>query len=199
MVVSSSREHILLERRYASVFSTISDESITALATALPEKLRDPLAKVLALPAGTFSEPATVAALIRQSMTTRSAHLDAGVLLSEPCTERCIEILGSTSDDPNLADLQANVDELIESFGLDAVRLMSVQYSLTLAGFKKLIATDERFALPVTASSSFSLRPAETDTAAQEEKRRQRAMRKEKDRLARAQAQAQRRAARNRV
>ena len=199
MAVSSSREHILIERRYASVFATISDESITALATALPEKLRDPLAKVLALPAGPFSEPANVAAIMRQAMATRNAHLDTGVLLSEPCTERCIEILGSTSDDPNLADLQANVGELIETFGLDAVRLMSVQYSLTLAGFKKLIATDERFALPITASSIFKLQPTETDTAAQEEKRRQRAVRKEKERAARAQAQAQRRAARNRV
>lgn len=199
MSVSSSREHILIERRYASVFATISDESITALATALPEKLRDPLAKVLALPAGTFSDLTNVATIMRQAMTTRKAHLDTGVLLSEPCTERCIEILGSTSDDPNLADLQANVGELIETFGLDAVRLMSVQYSLTLAGFKKLIATDERFALPTTTTSISPLRPNETDNAAQEEKRSQRAIRKEKERAARAQAQAQRRAARNRV
>lgn len=199
MAVSSSREHILIERRYASVFATISDESITALATALPEKLRDPLAKVLALPAGTFSDLANVATIMRQAMTTRKAHLDTGVLLSEPCTERCIEILGSTSDDPNLADLQANVGELIETFGLDAVRLMSVQYSLTLAGFKKLIATDKRFALPTTTTSISPLRPNETDNAGQEEKRSQRAIRKEKGRAARAQAQAQRRAARNRV
>lgn len=199
MAVSSSREHILIERRYASVFATISDESITALATALPEKLRDPLAKVLPLPAGTFSDLANVATIMRQAMTTRKAHLDTGVLLSEPCTERCIEILGSTSDDPNLADLQANVGELIETFGLDAVRLMSVQYSLTLAGFKKLIATDKRFALPTTTTSISPLRPNETDNAAQEEKRRQRAVRKEKERAARAQAQVQRRAARNRV
>lgn len=199
MVVSSSREHILIERRYASVFATVSDESLTGLATVLPEKLRDPLAKVLALPAGTFGESTAIAANIRQAMSARSAHLDTGVLLSEPCTERCIEILGSTSDDPNLADLQANVDELIESFGLDAVRLMSVQYSLTLAGFKKLIATDERFALPTTTTPNSPLRPIETDTVAQKEKRRQRAVRKEKERLSRAQAQAQRRAARNRA
>lgn len=199
MAVSSSREHILIERRYASVFATISDESITALATALPEKLRDPLAKVLALPAGTFSDLANVATIMRQAMTTRKAHLDTGVLLSEPCTERCIEILGSTSDDPNLADLQANVGELIETFGLDAVRLMSVQYSLTLAGFKKLIATDKRFALPTTTTSISPLRPNETYNVAQEEKRSQRAIRKGKERAARAQAQVQRRAARNRV
>ena len=199
MAVSTSREQILIERRYASVFATISDESLTGLATVLPEKLRDPLAKVLGLPAGAFGVPTSIAANIRQAMSTRSAYFDTGVLLSEPCTERCIEILGSTSDDPNLADLQANVDQLIESFGLDAVRLMSVQYSLTLAGFKKLIATDERFALPTTTMPNSPLRPIETDTAAQEEKRRQRAVRKEKERISRAQAQSQRRAARNRT
>lgn len=199
MAVSTSREHILLERRFASVFATIGDESLTALAIALPEKLRDPLAKVLALPAGTFDETATIAASLRQAMASRNAYLDTGVLLSEPCTERCIEILGSTSDDPNLADLQANIDELIETFGLDAVRLMTVQYSLTLAGFKKLIASDERFALPTITPPISPLRPTETDTAVQDEKRRQRSIRKESERLARARAQAQRRAARNRV
>lgn len=199
MTVSSSREHILMERRYASVFATISDESLASLATALPEKLRDPLAKVLALPAGSFGEPTAIAATFRQAMVFRSAHLDTGILLSEPCTERCIEILGSTSDDPNLADLQSSVDELIESFGLDAVRLMSVQYSLTLAGFKKLIATDERFALPTIATTNSPLLPIETDVVAQEAKRRQRAVRNEKDRQSRAQSQAQRRAARNRA
>lgn len=199
MAVSSSREHILMERRYASVFATIGDESLASLATALPEKLRDPMAKVLALPAGSFSEPSAIAATIRQAMVVRSAHFDTGVLLSEPCTERCIEILGPTSDDPNLADLQSSVDELIESFGLDAVRLMSVQYSLTLAGFKKLIATDERFALPTTAAANSPLLPIETDVVAQEAKRKQRAVRNEKERQSRAQSQAQRRAARNRA
>lgn len=199
MAVNSSREFILMERRYASVFATISDESLASLAMALPEKLRDPLAKVLALPAGSFSQPTAIATTIRRAMVARSAHLDTGVVLSEPCTERCIEILGSTSDDPNLADLQSSVDELIESFGLDAARLMSVQYSLTLAGFKKLIATDERFALPTTATANSPLRPIETDAVAQEEKRRQRAVRNEKERQSRAQSQAQRRAARNRA
>lgn len=199
MAVSSSREHILMERRYASVFATISDESLTSLAEALPEKLRDPLAKVLALPAGSFSDPTTIAATIRQAMVSRSAHFDTGVLLSEPCTERCIEILGPTSDDPNLADLQSSVDELIESFGLDAVRLMSVQYSLTLAGFKKLIATDERVALPVSVATNSPLLPIGIDVVAQEAKRKQRAVRNEKERQSRAQSQAQRRAARNRV
>jgi len=51
MPVSNSRDTILLERRYAAVFTTFSDESIAKLAAAVDEKLRDALAKVLALPA----------------------------------------------------------------------------------------------------------------------------------------------------
>jgi len=199
MAVSTSREHILVERRYASLFLTISDESISALATALPEKLRDPLAKSLALPAGAFTDKSTVATIIRAAMSARMAHLDTGILLSEPCTEHCIDALGTTSDDPNLTDLQAVIPELIEKFGLDAVRLMVVQYSLSLAGFKKLIATDERFALPVTAPTVSPLRSNDTDSAEQEAKRQARKVRKERENEARAKASAQRRQARNRV
>ena len=199
MAVSTSREHILIERRYASLFLTISDESISALATALPEKLRDPLAKSLALPAGAFTDKSTVAATIRAAMSARMAHLDTGILLSEPCTEHCIDALGTTSDDPNLADLQAAIPELIDKFGLDAVRLMTVQYSLSLAGFKKLIATDERFALPVNAPAISPLRSNDADSAEQEAKRQARKARKEKENAARAKASAQRRQSRNRV
>lgn len=199
MAVSTSREHILIERRYASLFSTISDASISALATALPEKLRDPLAKSLALPAGAFDDKTTVGVSIRAAMGSRMAHLDTGILLSEPCTEHCIDALGTTSDDPNLADLQGVIPELIEKFGLDAVRLMTVQYSLSLAGFKKLISTDERFALPVTAPTISPLRANDIDTAEQDAKRQARKARKEKENEARAKASAQRRAARNRV
>ena len=199
MAVSTSREHILIERRYASLFATVSDESLSALTMSLPEKLRDPLAKSLALPAGAFTESSTVAATIRAAMSARMAHLDTGILLSEPCTEVCIEALGTTSDDPNLADLQAVIPELIEKFGLDAVRLMVVQYSLSLAGFKKLIATDERFTLPVTAPTSSPLRSNDADSAEQDAKRLARKARKEKENEARAKASAQRRQARNRV
>ena len=199
MAVSTSREHILIERRYASLFSTLSDASISALATALPEKLRDPLAKSLALPAGAFDDKQTIAATIRVAMNGRMAHLDTGILLSEPCTEHCIDALGTTSDDPNLADLLGVIPDLIEKFGLDAVRLMTVQYSLSLAGFKKLIATDERFALPVTAPTISPLRTSDADPAEQEAKRQARKARKEKENEARAKASAQRRQARNRV
>lgn len=47
MPVSNSRDTILIERRYAAVFGTITDESIVALAGGVEEKLRDALAKCL--------------------------------------------------------------------------------------------------------------------------------------------------------
>ena len=80
MPVSNSRDTILLERRYAAVFTTITDESIAKLAAAVDEKLRDALAKVLALPAGTFDDAATVAPKVREAMKARKAYLDTGVL-----------------------------------------------------------------------------------------------------------------------
>ena len=201
MPVSNSRDTILIERRYAAVFSTLSDDSIVKLAGAVEEKLRDALAKVLALPAGAFTEPATLAPKIREAMKERRSYLDTGVLFGEGATERAIELLGDQSDDPSVEDLQLVIPALVETFGLDAVRLMAVQYSVSLGGFRKLVLTDDRFKIPsapatttrgATGGSTF-------DAAAQDEKRRARAERKEKDRQDRAKAEAQRRAAYGRI
>ena len=49
MAVSTSRDTILIERRYAAVLDSLSDQSLATLTMAVSEKLRDPLAKVLAL------------------------------------------------------------------------------------------------------------------------------------------------------
>ena len=70
----------------------------------------------------------------------------------------------------------------------------------SLGGFRKLVNTDNRFAIPSTGvtTTTPSDAPAK-DAAAQEEKKRMRAERKEKDKAARAQAEAQRRAARGRA
>jgi hypothetical protein len=199
MAVSISRDGILLERRYAQVLATISDESLAAMAIAVDEKLRDSLARLLALPAGSFDDPSTLGPRIREAMAKRKAHLDAGVIMGEAATEKAIDVLGDRSDDPSLEDLQAVLPDLIDEFGLDAVRMMTIQYSTSLGGFRKLLATDERFALPTasTAPSNASAAAA-PDAAAQEEKRRLRAERKNKEREERARAEAQRRQARGR-
>ena len=197
MPVSNSRDTILIERRYAAVFSTLSDDSIVKLAGAVEEKLRDALAKVLALPAGAFTEPATLAPKIREAMKERRSYLDTGVLFGEVATDRAIELLGDQSEDPSLEDLQLVIPALVETFGLDAVRLMAVQYSVSLGGFRKLINTDERFKIPSApvSTSSGATGSSTVDAAAQDEKRRARAERKDKDRLDRAKSEAQRRSA----
>jgi hypothetical protein len=83
---------------------------------------------------------------------------------------------------------------MVEEFGIEAARLMAVQYSVSLGGFRKLIATDPRFAIPVrTAAAPAPV--ATADSAAQDEKRRMRAERKQRDREQRARSEAQRRAA----
>jgi hypothetical protein len=201
MPVSNSRDTILIERRYAAVFSTLTDDSIVKLAGAVEEKLRDALAKVLALPAGAFTEPATLAPKIREAMKERHSYLDTGVLFSEGATERAIELLGDQSDDPSLEDLQLVIPALVETFGLDAVRLMAVQYSVSLGGFRKLVLTDDRFKIPSAPVTTTRSTTGNTtvDAAAQDEKRRARAERKEKDRQDRAKAEAQRRAAYGRI
>jgi hypothetical protein len=93
------------------------------------------------------------------------------------------------------------IPALVETFGLDAVRLMAVQYSVSLGGFRKLVLTDDRFKIPsapVTTTRG-ATGNSTVDAAAQDEKRRARAERKEKDRLDRAKAEAQRRAAYGRI
>ena len=47
MAVSTSRDTILIERRYSAVLDSLSDQSLSTLTMAVGEKLRDPLAKVL--------------------------------------------------------------------------------------------------------------------------------------------------------
>jgi hypothetical protein len=143
-----ARDQIIVERRYIAVFATISDQSLGALAQALPEALRDPFARAVGLRRGAFDEADTLAANVRTGMVARKAIIDAGVLLSEPCTEYFVDTLGDASDDPSFEDLQAVIPAAIDKFTLDAVRLMAVQYSVALGGFRRLVTEDDRFKIP---------------------------------------------------
>ena len=143
-----ARDQIIVERRYIAVFATISDQSLGALAQALPEALRDPFARAVCLRRGAFDEADTLATNIRTGMVARKAIIDAGVLLSEPCTEYFVDTLGDASDDPSFEDLQAVIPAAIDKFTLDAVRLMAVQYSAALGGFRRLVTEDDRFKIP---------------------------------------------------
>lgn len=143
-----ARDQIIVERRYIAVFTTISDQSLGALAQALPEALRDPFARAVGLRRGAFDEADTLAANVRTGMVARKAIIDAGVLLSEPCTEYFVDTLGDASDDPSFEDLQAVIPAAIDKFTLDAVRLMAVQYSAALGGFRRLVTEDDRFKIP---------------------------------------------------
>jgi hypothetical protein len=163
-----ARDQIIVERRYVAVFSTVSDESLVALALALPDSLRDPFARAIGLRRGAYDDASTLAASIRNGMVARKSVIDAGVLLSEPCTNYFVDTLGEASDDPSFDDLQSLIPSAIERFGLDAVRLMAVQYSVALGGFKRLVNEDERFKIP--AATTPTMAPSH-DKAAQEAKR----------------------------
>jgi hypothetical protein len=145
--MSDARDAILLDRRYAAVLGSIDDATLAALARGVPERLRDEFARRVGLRAGTYDDPA-LGGLVRAGLSRRRAWLDAGVMLSEACTEWCIEALGAAQEDPNVEALREVLPGAIERFGLEAARLMAVQYSTSLQGFKRLMAEDARFAIP---------------------------------------------------
>lgn len=199
--MSTSKEQILVDRRYAAVLASITDDSLASLAGALPEKLRDPFAKVAGLKAGAFSTTDGLGAKIRAGFILRKSYINVGVLLSEACTEYCIEQLGSAADDPNVEHLKTTLPGAIEKFGLDATRLMAIQYSASLNGFKQLVAQDERFMVPKSENANLAAISIEVkkDSPVDDEKRRLRRERQEKEREIKRQADLQRRIARNRV
>jgi hypothetical protein len=168
-----ARDQIIVERRYLAVFATVSDESLSALAVALPEALRDPFARAVGLRRGAYDDASTLGSAIRTGMVARKSVIDAGVLLSEPCTGYFVDTLGEASDDPSFDDLQALIPAAIEKFGLDAVRLMAVQYSVALGGFRRLVSEDERFAIPTVAATT-AARPSAADQEAKRAVRRAR-------------------------
>lgn len=199
--MSTSKEQILVDRRYAAVLASITDDSLASLAGALPEKLRDPFAKVAGLKAGAFGTTDGLGAKIRAGFISRKSYINVGVLLSEACTEYCIEQLGSAADDPNVEHLKTTLPGAIEKFGLDATRLMAIQYSASLNGFKQLVAQDERFMVPKSENANLAAISIEVkkDSPVDDEKRLLRRERQEKEREIKRQADLQRRIARNRV
>ena len=178
MPMNLARDQIIVERRYIAVFATISDQSLGALAQALPEALRDPFARAVGLRRGAFDDANTLATNVRTGMVARKAIIDAGVLLSEPCTEYFVDTLGDASDDPSFEDLQAVIPAAIDKFTLDAVRLMAVQYSAALGGFRRLITEDDRFKIPAGEVSM----PVQANAAEQAAKRAARRERRQQKR-----------------
>jgi hypothetical protein len=85
--------------------------------------------------------------------------------------------------------LHAVLPEALEKFGLDAVRLMVIQYSRSLKGFRLLVASDERFA-PSGPAPTTAVR--EIDEAAQAAKREARKARKAEEKAAKAKQQGRR-------
>lgn len=194
--VSAARDAILLDRRYAAVLGSIGDDALATLARGVPERLRDDFARTVGLRAGAYDD-AGLGAMVRVGVGQRRAWLDAGVMLSEACTEWCIEELGAAQEDPNVEALREVLPGAIERFGLDAARLMAVQYSTTLQGFKRLMAEDPRFAIPsdgggASASGGSSGNASARATPADEDreaKRRTRRERQAREREARRRSQ----------
>jgi hypothetical protein len=187
--MSDDKERIILDQRYIAAFNSIDDQALSSLSLALEDELRDALAKVAGLSADAFDSPEELGGRVRDGIARRRMAHDIGALLSEPCTQYSIEKLGDSSEDPSLEELQELLPEIIEKFGLDAVRLMAIQYSRALKGFRQLVSQDERFAVARPPEGPGVL---EKDEAVQAAKRAARKERKDRERAARAKQTAKR-------
>ena len=187
--MSDDKDRFVLDRRYGAALAAMDDKDIDALGRALEGDLRDALARIAGLPATAFDEGSSLGAMIRDGATRRRTAHDVGVVLGEPCTSWCIEELGAASENPTLEDLNGLLPAAIEKFGLPAVKLMVIQYSRSLKGFRELVATDERFAVAGSAPTA-PLR--EVDAVAQAAQRAARKERKAAEKAARAKQQGRR-------
>lgn len=166
--MNTSREQIILDQRFGAVIDSFGDSELAALARALDEEMREGLASLIGFPMTAYDDESQLTTSLKARSNRRMSSYNVGVVLGDACVQKCIEMLGDSSEDPSLDDLNAVLPALIEEFGLGAVRLMVVQYSLSLRGFKDLIAADDRFKLnqkPVT------MPVREIDQAAQDAKR----------------------------
>jgi hypothetical protein len=188
--MNDDKDRFLLDRRYSAAFENLDDAQIARLAQALEGELRDAFARIIGLADGAFDDEASLGGQVREGIAKRRMAHDAGVVLAEPCTQWCIEELGASSENPTLEELNALIPKAIEKFGLDAVRLMVIQYSRSLKGFRQLVASDERFA-PMTSAPQMQL--LEKDEAEQAAKREARKARKSAEKAARAKQQGKRR------
>lgn len=148
--MSNPREQILLDQRFSAVIDSLDDAELTHLARTLDEEVREGLAGLVGFPVAAYDDDAALTEALRTRSNRRMSAYNVGIVLGDACVQKCIEVLGEASEDPSLEDLQGALPGLIEEFGLGAARLMAVQYSMSLRGFKDLMATDERFAVKIT-------------------------------------------------
>lgn len=173
-------DRYLLDRRYISALGEMDDSTLGGLASALEGELRDAFARVVGLPEGAFdaSDEAALGAAVRDGYTRRKVAHDTGIILAEPCTQYSIEKLGDSSEDPTLEELQGLLPEITEKFGEPAVKLMVIQYSRSLKGFRDLVASDARFAAGGTPVGGTLLVKDEAEQAAKREARKARKSKK---------------------
>lgn len=172
--MTDEKDRFLLDRRYSAAFENLEDSALADLAAALEGELRDGFARIIGLPEGAYDDKTTLGGIVREGIAKRRMAHDAGIILAEPCTQWAIEELGEASEDPTLEQLNELLPRAIEKFGLDAVRLMVIQYSRSLKGFRELVASDERFAMGGSAAPVVVLEKDEAEQAAKREARKAR-------------------------
>lgn len=175
-------DRYILDRRYIAALGDMDDATLGSLAIALEGDLRDAFARVVGLPEGAFDgdDHSALGSSVRDGYTRRRVAHDTGVLLAEPCTQFSIEKLGDSSENPTLEELNGLLPEITEKFGLPAVKLMVIQYSRSLKGFRDLVASDKRFAASGEPVGGALLVKDESEQAAKREARKARRASKKK-------------------
>ena len=173
-LMNDDKDRFLLDRRYTAAFENLEDSTIATLAAALEGDLKDAFARIVGLSEGAFEDTASLGAAGREAISKRRVAHDSGVILAEPCTQWSIEQLGDSSEDPTLEELNDLLPKAIEKFGIEAVRLMVIQYSRSLKGFRQLVAADERFAVQSAVANMGVLEKDEAEQAAKREARKAR-------------------------
>ena len=99
--MNTSREQILLDQRFGAVIDALEDSELLGLARALDEEMREGLASLLGFPIAQFDDDEKLTANLRTRSNRRMSSYNVGIVLGDACIQKCIEVLGDSSEDPS--------------------------------------------------------------------------------------------------
>lgn len=155
----------LLDRAFAA----ITDEELAAIVATLPEDHVTALDELCGAREGGFTDVAARNIAVRATAARgrMSGELEQiCTLVSDPCLEKCIELLGDNAEDPTEDQLLKVTPKLIKDFGLPSTRLM---IAASIAGeapasemLARLLKHDKKLALPPVEWAPAATLPART-------------------------------------
>lgn len=177
-------------------FTAITDDELAAIVATLPADQVTALDELCGSREGGFTDIAARHIAVRATAARGRMNGDLetiATLLSNPCLETCIELLGDNADDPTEDQLLKVAPKLIKQFGLPATRLMLAS---SVAGeapasemLSRLLKHDSKLALPPVEWTPAATLPVRT--ADEEVKAKRKAAKERKQAQARARREQQ--------